>query len=264
MTPIRPVRASGKPSLSSPGGWPRPPRFAQIWMTRRALWWFRLMRAGQVHRLVSDVRAQERFASAMEARSRLPGASRERVRLAEYGRALRLAWRARAEAGPLGPALARADHPNYLGAVDVVRGLVDAHVGLLIARRAGTEADAMCAAEAEHLTRIFGGEDPDFAPIGAWNTRDQLGDSCIRRCPLDPARYEGEELAAVLGATFAVLADAVARTVHAAGDGHMQPDEALDRLVRIAAFTTAMLMGLADAEPEEMTLQSLAADLPAA
>lgn len=261
MTPTRHIRAPRQPSL--PGGWPRPPRFAQTWMTRRALWWFRLMRAGQVHRLVADVWAQERFAAAAAARFRLPGTARERVRLAAYGRSLRAAWRARAEAGPLGAALARADHPNYLGAVEVVRGLVDAHIGLLIARRAGNEAEAMVQAEAEHLARIFGGEDPDFAPIGAWNTRAQLGDDCIRRCPLDPARYENEALAAVLGAAFAVLADTVARTVHAAGEGHMQPDEALDRLVRAAAFTTAMLMGLADAEPDDVTLRSLAADLPA-
>lgn len=264
MIPTRPVRASGTLSLSNAAGWPRPPRFAQIWMTRRALWWFRLMCAGQVHRLVADVRAQERFAAAAAARQRLPGAARERVRLAAYGRALRAAWRARAEAGPLGPALARADHPNYLGATEVVRGLVDAHVGLLIARRAGNEADAMCRDEAEHLSRIFAGEDPEFAPIGAWNTRAQLGESCIRRCPLDPARYGEETLPAVLTAAFAVLADTVARTVHAAGEGRMQPDEALDRLVRAASFTTAMLMGLADAEPEEVTLRSLAADLPAA
>lgn len=260
MALARNDRSSWKPP--PPGTWPRPPRFAQIWMTRRALWWFRLMRAGQVHRLVADVRAQERFAATAEERRRLPGSARERVRLAAYGRALRAAWRARAEAGPLGAALARADHPNYLGAVEVVRGLVDAHVGLLIARRAGTEADAMCQAEAEHLARIFGGEDPDFAPIGAWNTRAQLGDACIRHCPLDSARYEGEGLPAVLGAAFAVLADTVARTVHAAGEGELQPDEALDRLVRVAAFTTAMLMGLADMEPEGVTLQSLVADLP--
>lgn len=253
MTQGRPI-----PSLAR-AAWPRPPRFARPWMTRRALWWYRLMRAGQVHRLMAEVPAHERLVAA--AGPRPSRELRERLRLAAYAQALRGVWRARVEAGPAGGALARAGHPNYLGAPDVVRGLVDAHIGLLIARRDGTEAQAMCDAEAADLARIFDGADPAHAPIGAWNTRAQLGEACLRRVPLDPALYGAEPLAPVLRGLFAALGDAVARVLHAAREGELAAHAALDRLDRLAAFTAALLLGL---EPEEATLRSLTADLPPA
>ena len=248
--------------LPARGAWPRPPRFDRPWMTRRAHWWYRLMRAGQVHRLMAEMGDHERFVAAAGPRRRLPRALRERLQLAAYGQALRGVWRAHAEAGPLGPALARADHPNYLGDADVVRGLVDAHIGLLIARRDGNEAQAMCDAEAAHLARIFSGDDPAFAPIGAWNTRAGLGEACLARVPLDAAHQASADLPPLLDGLFTALADAVARVVHTAKHNDLAADEALDRLVRLASFTTALLLGLADLEPEEVTLRSLVADLP--
>lgn len=254
MIPFRPLPSRAAAAVH-PGAWPRPPRFARPWMTRRALWWLRLMRAGQVHRLMAEFTRYERL-GARAAPCQLPSRERrERLRLAAYGHALRGAWRARAEAGPAGRALQRADHPNYLGAPDVVRGLVDAQVGLLIARREGTEAQAMCEAEAAHLARIFAGEDPAYAPIGGWNTRAQLGDACLRRVPLDPALQDAP-LGSLLNGLFAGLADAVAYTLDAAGGGALAADEALDRLEQLAAFTTALLLGLADLEPDAVTLRS--------
>ena len=247
--------------LPARGAWPRPPRFDRPWMTRRAHWWYRLMRAGQVHRLMAEMGDHERFVAAAGPRRRLPRALRERLQLAAYGQALRGVWRAHAEAGPLGPALARADHPNYLGDADVVRGLVDAHIGLLIARRDGNEAQAMCDAEAAHLVRIFSGDDPAFAPIGAWNTRAGLGEACLARVPLDAAHQASADLPPLLDGLLTALADAVARVVHTAKHNDLAADEALDRLVRLASFTTALLLGLADLEPEGVTLRSLAADL---
>ena len=255
-------------SLSSHGrdAWPRPPRFARPWMTRRALWWYRLMRAGQVHRLMAELPGQQRLLAAAGPHRRPSRDLRERLRLIAYVQALRGAWRARAEAGPLGPALARAEHPNYLGAPDVVRGLVDAHIGLLIARRDGTEAQAMCEAEAAQLARAFSGGDPAFAPIGAWNTRSGLGEACIARVPLPaaPAGQGASGLEPLLGGLFAALADAVAQVVDAAKHSGLAADEALDRLVRLASFTAALLLGLADLEPDSVTLHSLVADLPPA
>lgn len=251
------------------GAWPRPPLFARPWMTRRALWWYRLMRAGQVHRLMAELPGQQRLLAGAGPHRRPSRDLRERLRLVAYAQALRGAWRARAEAGPLGPALARADHPNYLGAPDVVRGLVDAHVGLLIARRDGTEAQAMCEAEAAQLARAFSGGDPAFPPVGAWNTRAGLGEACIARVPLSPAPggpagQGASELEPLLAGLFAALADAVARIVDAAKHSGLAADNALDRLERLASFTAALLLGLADLEPDGVTLRSLVADLPAA
>lgn len=248
--------------LSNPGAWPRPPRFARPWMTRRALWWYRLMRAGQVHRLMAELPGYERLLAAVGPRRRPSRDLHERMRLVAYAQALRGAWRARAEAGPLGPALARAAHPNYLGDPGVVRGLVDAHIGLLIARRDGTEAQAMCEAEAADLSRIFSGGDPEFALIGAWNTRAGLGDACLSRVPLDPSQHGSAELVPLLDGLFAALADAVARVVDTAKHSDLAADEALERLERLASFASALLLGLADLEPEGVTLRSLVADLP--
>lgn len=254
--------------------WPRPPRFARPWMTRRALWWYRLMRAGQVHRLMAELPGQQRLLAAAGPHRRPSRDLRERLRLVAYAQALRGAWRTRAEAGPLGPTLARADHPNYLGAPDVVRGLVDAHVGLLIARRDGTEAQAMCEAEAAQLAHAFSGGDPAFPPIGAWNTRAGLGEACVARVPLSavavstgpggPVGQGASELEPLLAGLFAALGDAVARIVDAAKHSGLAADDALDRLERLASFTASLLLGLADLEPDGVTLRSLVADLPAA
>lgn len=256
----RPVAATGTAGYANPAGWPRPPRLGAGWADARALRWFRLLRANQVHRFMAEFTAYARAPS--EPAHRLSPTRRTRAALAAYGEALRREWRRRAEAAPWGAALTRADHRNYLGDPEVVRALVDGHVGLLVAYRSGTAPPSAVAQDREHLNRIFRGVDPDHAPIGGWNTRDGLGDACIHRCPLDPAHHDGEGLDAVLDDALRVLAQAVGRAVLAAGHGRIAPAEALRRLREISGFAADMFLGLADLRPPEETLMALVEDLP--
>lgn len=251
---------AGPTGYADPAGWPRPPRLGAGWADARALRWFRLLRANQVHRFMAEFMAYGRELA--EPPRRLPPPRRTRAALAAYGEALRQEWRRRAEAAPWGAALARADRRDYLGDPEVVRALVDGHVGLLVAYRSGTAPPSAVLQDREHLNRIFRGEDPDHAPIGGWNTRDGLGDACIRRCPLDPAHHEGEGLDAVLDDALRVLAQAVGRTVLAAGHGRIPPGAALRRLRDICGFTADMFLGLVDLRPPEETLVALVEDLP--
>lgn len=235
----------------SPQGWPLPPPLSPAWTARRAVLWLRLMQAGRVHRVHGDLMALARRRDGPR-----PAA------LLDYGDALRREWRARTEAGPAGPALARAAHPNYLGSLAVVRSLVDGYVALLIARASGTAPHAACEAEMRRLARIFAGGDPGFARIGGWNSRDQLGETVIRRVPLDPGVTQAASLDAVLQETFAAVGLATLRILRAAERSVIGADAALGRLSELAERTAAMLLGTADGLPPETTLLAVAADLP--
>ena len=240
----RPLRPASR------DGWPLPPPIRPAWMARRATWWLDLLRAGRVQRFHADVTALG--GGYVPARRRQP--------LIQYGEALRQEWRARAAAGPAGPALARADHPNYLGSLAVVRGLVDGYIALLIARAGGAVPHEACEAEMRRLSLVFAGLDPGYAAIGGWNTAGQLGASVIARAPL--AETEAAGLPTLLAEMFALVGLTVLRVLHAAETGRLSADDALPRLRGIAQRTGAILLGTADAEPEEATLAALAADLP--
>lgn len=182
--------------------------------------------------------------------------------LFDYGNALRQEWRTRTEAGPAGPALARADHPNYLGSLAVVRSLVDGYIALLIARAGGTVPHVACEAEMRRLAGIFAGEDPEFAPIGGWNSREQLGETAIRRVPLDPSVIQAASLDAVLQETFAAIGLAALRILRAAERYDIGADAALGRLSTLAERTAALLVGAADSQPSSETVLAVVADLP--
>jgi len=226
---------------TNPRGWPLPPRLAPAWTARRAVWWLRLMQAGRVHRVHGDLTALGLF---------------------DYGNALRQEWRTRTEAGPAGPALARANHPNYLGSPAVVRSLVDGYIALLIARAGGTVPHAACEAEMRRLAAIFAGKDPGFAPIGGWNTRDQLGETATRRAPLDSGTIYAASLEDMLQETFAAVGLAVLRILRAAEQYKIGADTALGRLSILAERTAALLVGTADSQPPDATLLAVVADLP--
>ena len=233
----------------TPQGWPLPPPLAPAWTARRAVFWLRLMQAGRVHRVHGDLMAL--------ARRR---AVRRHAALFDYGDALRQEWRARTEAGPAGPALARAGHPNYLGSLAVVRSLVDGYIALLIARAGGTAPHSACEAEMRRLARIFAGGDPGFARIGGWNSRDQLGETAIRRVPLDTGT--AASLEAIMQETFAAVGLATLRVLRAAERSGIGADAALRRLSVLAGRTAALLVGAADSQPAEETLLAAMADLP--
>lgn len=239
-----------KPRVS-PQGWPLPPRLTPAWTARRAVLWLRLMQAGRVHRVHGDLMALTRRRTSLR-----------HAALLDYGDALRQEWRARTEAGPAGPALARAAHPNYLGSLAVVRSLVDGYIALLIARAGGTVPHAACEAEMRRLARIFAGRDPGFARIGGWNSRDQLGETAIRRVPLDPGVTQAASLDAVLQETFAAVGLATLRILRAAERSGIGADAALGRLSALAVRTAALLVGTADSQPAEATLLGVVADLP--
>lgn len=236
----------------APSGWPLPPPFAQAWMTRRAVWWLRLMQSGGVHRFHSDLMGLAR---------RRHGARLGHRILFQYGDALRQEWRTRIEAGPAGPALARADHPNYLGSRVVVRGLVDGYIALLIARAGGNAPHSACAAEMHRLARIFGNSDPRFVPIGGWNTLGQLGDTAIHRTPLSLDPSEAVSLGEVLQEMFAAVGLAALRILRAAERSEISPDAALARLSELAERTTALLLGTSDLHPDEATVLAVVSDL---
>lgn len=235
----------------TPQGWPLPPRLLPAWTARRAVFWLRLMQAGRVHRVHGDLLALARRRT-----------GRRHAALFDYGEALRQEWRARTEAGPAGPALARADHPNYLGSLAVVRSLVDGYIALLIARAGGTAPHAACEAEMLRLARIFAGGDPGFARIGGWNSRDQLGETVIRRVPLDPGATGAASLETILQETFAAAGLATLRILRAAERSEISADAALRRLSVLAGRTAALLVGTADSQPDDDTLLGVVADLP--
>ncbi len=243
-------RAVRAPAPVSRDGWPLPPPIRPAWMARRAAWWLALLRAGRVQRFHADV-------TALAGRYVVPG---RRGPLIRYGEALRQEWRIRAEAGPAGPALQRADHPNYLGSPAVVQGLVDGYVALLIARAGGAVPHEACEAEMRRLAAAFAGADAGYATIGGWNTAEQLGASVIARCPLQDTVAAG--LPTLLAELFAVVGLSVLRVLSAAEAGRMSADDALPRLRAIAQRTAAVLLGTADAAPEGATLAALVADLP--
>jgi len=209
------------------------------------------MQAGRVHRVHGELVALTRQRTG----ARHAG-------LFDYGNALRQEWRTRTEAGPAGPALARADHPNYLGSLAVVRSLVDGYIALLIARAGGTVPHAACEAEMRRLASIFAGENLDFALIGGWNSRGQLGETAIRRVPLDPSVTLAASLGDVLQETFATIGLAALRVLRAAERYEIGADAALGRLSTLAERTAALLVGTADSQPSNETLLAVVADLP--
>lgn len=209
------------------GGWPLPPAGLPPWMARRAVWWLRLMRAGRVDRFHSDLVALASI--------------RRYDPLRSYADALRHEWRRRTEAGPAGPALARAGHPNYLGSRHVVRGLVDGYIALLIARAGGAVPFEACEAELHRLARIFTGADPDYPVIGGWNTLGQLGEAAMAWVPLD-GPMPGE-LEAVLQETFAAVGLRVLRILRAAEETGTGPDAALADLSSLAEELAGVLLG---------------------
>jgi len=248
--PFQKTRRTWK-TRTGPGGWPRPPGLAPAWTARRAVWWLRLMRAGRVHRVHGEL--------TILARRR---AHPQHEALFRYGDALRQEWRARTEAGPAGPALARADHPNYLGSLAVVRSLVDGYIALLIARAGGTVPHAACEAEMLRLARVFTGADSEFPAIGGWNTRGLLGDAAMRRVPLDADTNQAASLDDVLREMFAAVGLAALRILRAAERSDIGPNAALARLSVLARRTAAVLVGTADSQPAEVTLLAVVSDLP--
>lgn len=241
------------PSRIGPGGWPLPPLLAQPWMTRRAVWWLRLMRAGRVHRVHSDL---------IGLASRRSGLRLGHHALVRYGDELRREWRARTEAGPAGPALVRADHPNYLGSQAVVRGLVDGYIALLIARAGGRAPHDACSAEVVRLAGIFANSNPGFAAIGGWNTRGQLGDAAVARVPLDHEASQAASLEDLLQETFAAVGLVALRILRAAEQSDISADAALARLSKLAERTAALMLGSAESQPPEATLLAVSEGLP--
>ncbi len=69
-------------------------------------------------------------------------------------------------------------------------------------------------------------------------------------------------LATVLAEMFAFMGLAVLQVLRAAEAGGLTPDAALGRLRALAQRASAILLGLADAEPAEATLAALVQDLP--
>ena len=236
---------------TTPRGWPLPPRLAPAWTARRAVWWLRLMQAGRVHRVHGELLALARRRTGPR-----------HAGLFDYGNALRQEWRNRTEAGPAGPALMRANHPNYLGSPAVVRSLVDGYIALLIARAGGTVPHAACEAEMRRLAGIFAGEDPEFALIGGWNSREQLGETAIRRVPLEAGVAQDASLGMMLQETFAAVGLAALRILRAAERYEIGADAALARLSTLAERTAALLVGTADSRPSAETLLAVVADLP--
>jgi len=220
-------------------------------MARRAVFWLGLLRAGRVQRFHTEYVA---LGGGVLARQRRP--------LMQYGDALRAEWRARTAAGPAGPALQRADHPNYLGSLGVVQGLVDGYVALLIARAGGAVPHEACEAEMRRLSAVFAGADPGYATIGVWNTAEGLGASVVARCPLQAGPELG--LPTLLAEMFALLGLLVLQVLRAAEEGGLSAEAALGRLRALAQRAGAILLGTADAAPEGETLAVLVEGVPGA
>ena len=258
MNPVspQPPRTLRLLRVVSRDGWPLPPPIAPRWMARRAVFWLGLLRAGRVQRFHADYVALSGMVLGGGA------LARQRRPLMRYGDALRAEWRARAAAGPAGPALRRADHPNYLGSLGVVQGLVDGYVALLIARAGGAVPHEACEAEMRRLSAVFAGADPEYAAIGGWNTVEGLGASVVARCPLQAGPELG--LPTLLAEMFALLGLLVFQVLRAAEEGGLSAEAALTRLRALAQRAGMILLGTADALPEGETLAALMVGVPGA
>lgn len=209
--------------------WPNVPPLPNPWMTRRARRWRMWLVTGQARRFQADFRAST------------GGPGRDRIRLREYGWALRAEWRRRIEQGPAGNALRRADHPNYLGDRAVVRGLVDGWFALQIARAGGAVPHNAIMDETVRLTHIFAGDDPAYPPIGGWNSQTLLGEELRRTFALPDGPFE-----TTLSEAFGVVGLRVLDVLRGAEGGSIEPNAAVGQLQKLASHLADTLLGHAN------------------
>jgi hypothetical protein len=57
----------------------------------------------------------------------------------------------------------------------------------------------------QRLAHIFSGGDPEYTPIGPWNSVEQLGQAVIQHFNLNADYLAGEDLECILGEGFAAL-----------------------------------------------------------
>ena len=198
-------------------------------MARRARRWRMWLTTGQPARFQADFHAATGTPR------------RDRVMLREYGWALQAEWQRRIEQGPAGPALRRADHPNYLGDRAVVRGLVDGWFALQIARASGAVPHDAIMDETARLTQIFAGTDAAYPPIGGWNSRALLGEELRRIFALPDGPFD-----TILSETFGTVGLRVLDVLRQAEEGAIQPNAAVGQLQTLASHLADTLLGHAN------------------
>jgi hypothetical protein len=101
---------------------------------------------------------------------------------------------------------------NYLGSPEVVTALLDEFVNALIgvwmyqykkSTHKVTHGDIL--ALNQRLARIFSGGDPEYTPIGPWNSVEQLGQAVIEHFNLNADYLARENLECILSEGFAAL-----------------------------------------------------------
>ncbi len=209
--------------------WPYIPALPAPWMNRRARLWRQWLITGQTRRFQLDFRTVT------------GGTSRGRASLHAYGLALRAEWHRRIEQGPAGPALRRADHPNYLGDRAVVRGLIDGWFALQIARAGGAVPHEAVEQETARLVHIFTGSDPAYPPIGGWNTQPLLGAALRHHYALPDGPFD-----TTLGNAFGAAGLSVLSVLQGAETGSIAPGQAVGQLKPIATQLVDALLGHAN------------------
>ena len=142
--------------------------------------------------------------------------------------------------------------PNYLGSTTVVTALLDEFLNCLIGvwmyryKKSATKVpfDDVLAMNGR-LTRIFSGTEPDYTPIGPWNSAAQLGQAVIQQFNLNADYLADENLECILSEGFAALsikADEVLKVYF--DDGLLNWAEGVvPRLQRLFQFAGTVLLG---------------------
>ena len=165
---------------------------------------------------------------------------------------------------PFVAGLKEALKPNYLGSPDIVKGLIEPFFKALIARRIalakGEGYKEACEAVSKanhHLCRIFSGEEPDYTPIGTWNSREQLGAAFIYAMNLDPDYCSDENLYFVLSEGLCAASIKAAEMIKAFDqDFGAEKEETLyPQLGRMIGFVATVLMGSHTVAFPDLTLK---------
>ncbi|MGO8749509.1 MAG: hypothetical protein ACLQNE_26420 [Thermoguttaceae bacterium] len=142
-------------------------------------------------------------------------------------------------------ALELAAKPNYLGSPEVVSGLVG--------RIFETSIDKYCKRlgfgdwdkENIRISRIFGGEGPDFTIMPGWHTAEALGKAVVSYFDMDADYFRGECLVGIMSEGFAAVSlqiDKILKGFEEDGAAEWQRD-ALPQLNRLHQFVCSVLMG---------------------
>lgn len=141
---------------------------------------------------------------------------------------------------------------QYLGDPAVVTALLENFANLVISSKPYLvnntrykDAYQELVEENKRLSRIFSGEDPDYTPIGPWNSAEQLGQVVIRHFNLNADYLADENLPCILGEGFSTLnlkADTVTKA-YAQDELRDWAADVVPRLQAIFEFAGTVLMG---------------------